>query len=162
MYDVYEIKKDFPLLNRAINGRKFVYLDTSASAQKPQCVLDKMSDIYLENYANPHRGAYFLADRITEEYENAREIVQKFINAKSANEIVFTRNATESINLVASSWGNTNLKPGDEVLISEAEHHANLVPWQQICFKSATSGDLGDYRFRWDVLYGYKRTKGNK
>ncbi len=136
MYDVYEIRKDFPLLNEKINGKNFAYLDTSASAQKPQCVLTKMMQIYSLCYANPHRGAYYFADKITAEYENAREIVREFINAKSAKEIVFTRNATESINLVASVWGGNNLKEGDEVLISEAEHHANLVPWQQICLKT--------------------------
>ena len=136
MYDVYKIKKDFPLLNEKINGKNFAYLDNSASAQKPQCVLTKMVQIYSQSYANPHRGAYYFADKITSEYENAREIVREFINAKSAKEIVFTRNATESINLVASVWGGNNLKEGDEVLISEAEHHANLVPWQQVCLKT--------------------------
>ena len=136
MFDVYEIKKDFPLLNCQINGCDFAYLDTSASAQKPQCVIDKETEIYTKIYANTHRGAYSLAEKITEEYENARETVRLFINAKSAKEIVFTRNATESINLVASSWGRSNLKIGDEVLISQAEHHANLVPWQQICHQT--------------------------
>ena len=157
MYDVYEIRKDFPLLNRKINGRDFAYLDTSASAQKPQCVLDKMAEIYTSLYANPHRGSYFLAEGITSEYENAREKVRKFINAESLKEIVFTRNATEAVNLVASSWGTANLKTGDEVLISEAEHHANLVPWQQIClktgaklrvFKVTDDGDFDEDDFR--------------
>ena len=157
MYDVYEIRKDFPLLNRKINGRDFAYLDTSASAQKPQCVLDKMAEIYTSLYANPHRGSYFLAEGITSEYENAREKVRKFINAESTKEIVFTRNATEAVNLVASSWGAANLKAGDEVLISEAEHHANLVPWQQIClktgaklrvFKVTDEGDFDEDDFR--------------
>ena len=133
MFDVYEIKKDFPILNSKIHGRDFAYLDTSASAQKPQCVIDKETEIYTQSYANPHRGAYLLAEKITTEYEAAREKVRSFINATSSKEIVFTRNATESINLVASSWGRANLKIGDEVLISQAEHHANLVPWQQIC-----------------------------
>lgn len=133
MFDVYEIKKDFPLLNRQINGRDFAYLDTSASAQKPQCVIDREAEVYAQMYANPHRGAYSLAEKITADYESARETVRSFINAASPKEIVFTRNATESINLVASSWGRANLKIGDEVLISQAEHHANLVPWQQIC-----------------------------
>ncbi|MBR3501611.1 MAG: SufS family cysteine desulfurase [Alphaproteobacteria bacterium] len=156
MYDVYEIKKEFPLLNKEINGKKIFYLDTSASAQKPRCVIDKMLQIYESEYANPHRGAYYLADRITSEYEAAREIVRQFINAESVKEIVFTRNATESINLVASSWGMANLKAGDEVVISEAEHHANLVPWQQIClktgaklqvFKVTDSGDFDEEDF---------------
>lgn len=133
MYDVYQIKKDFPLLWQEHNGKPLVYLDTSASAQKPYCVIEALDNIYTTAYANPHRGTYYLADRITELYENARETVRQFINAKSPKEIVFTRNATESINLVAYTWGHLNIKAGDEVLISQAEHHANLVPWQQLC-----------------------------
>lgn len=151
MYDVYEIKKDFPLLNQKINGNDIFFLDTSASAQKPQCVLDKIQEIYNFEYANPHRGSYYLAEKITSEYELARETVRSFINAKKTCEIVFTRNATESVNLVASSFGRNNLKIGDEVLISEAEHHANLVPWQQICLKTGAKlkifriTDAGDF-----------------
>ena len=133
MYDVYKIRKDFPVLNELIENKPFVYLDTSASAQKPQQVLDKMMQIYQTTYANPHRGSYLISENMTTEYEQAREIVRKFINAHYAREIIYTRNATESINLVASSWGSENLKHGDEILISQAEHHANLVPWQHIC-----------------------------
>lgn len=133
MYDVYKIRKDFPLLNKTVSGKPFFYLDTSASAQKPQQVLDKMMHIYQTTYANPHRGSYTISEQMTTEYEQARQIVKKFINAQQAKEIIFTRNATESINLVASSWGTENLKKDDEVLISQAEHHANLVPWQHIC-----------------------------
>lgn len=133
MYDVYEIRKDFPVINELINNRPFIYLDTSASAQKPQQVLDKMMQIYQTTYANPHRGSYTISENMTSEYEQARETVREFINARSSREIIYTRNATESINLVAASWGTDNLKSGDEVLISQAEHHANLVPWQHIC-----------------------------
>ena len=133
MYDVYEIRKDFPVLNEMINDKPFFYLDTSASAQKPQQVLDKMMKVYQKTYANPHRGSYTISEEMTTEYEQARETVREFINAKRAPEIIYTRNATESINLVASSWGGENLKAGDEVLISQAEYHANLVPWQHIC-----------------------------
>ena len=133
MYDVYEIRKDFPVINELINNRPFIYLDTSASAQKPQQVLDKMMQIYQTTYANPHRGSYTISENMTTEYEQARETVREFINAHSSREIIYTRNATESINLVAASWGTDNLKSGDEVLISQAEHHANLVPWQHIC-----------------------------
>ena len=136
MYDVYKIRQDFPILKQKVNDRPVIYMDTAASAQKPLCVLEKIEDIYKTKYANPHRGTYFYADEITSEYENARITVQKFLNAAKAKEIVFTRNATESINLVASAWGSDNLHEGDEVLISEAEHHANLVPWQQICRKT--------------------------
>lgn len=132
MFDVYEIRKQFPVLGRLINGKTNTFLDTGASAQKPQCVIDKMMKVYSEDYANVHRGSYLLSEEITLEYEKARRTVQKFINAKSDKEIVFTRNATESINLVAAAWGRKFLKKGDEILISEAEHHANLIPWQQV------------------------------
>ena len=133
MYDANKIRNDFPILAKKINNRQIYYLDTSASAQKPFCVIDKMNYIYTEAYANPHRGSYYFADAITTEFEKARQTVAEFINARESREIIFTRNATEAINLVASSWGKDNLRSGDEVLISEAEHHANLVPWQQIC-----------------------------
>lgn len=132
MYDVYKIRKDFPVLMQSVNGKPNTFLDSGASAQKPKCVIDRMFDIYTKEYSNVHRGSYMLSEQITWDYEAARKIVQKFLNAKSEKEIVFTRNATESINLVAASWGRKNLKKGDEVLISEAEHHANLVPWQML------------------------------
>lgn len=130
MYDVYKIRQDFPVLNRKINGKYNAYLDTGASAQKPYQVLEAMRKAYEEQYANVHRGAYWLSESITSEYEKSREIVRRFLNAASNKGIVFTRNATESINLVAASWARKNLKEGDEILISEAEHHANIVPWQ--------------------------------
>ena len=139
MFDVYQIRKDFPLLNRPLNGRPVAFLDTAASAQKPQCVPDKMAQIYQTCYANAHRGSYWFAEQITEEFEAARQTVRAFINARETREIIWTRNATESINLVAATWGMQNLRAGDEVLISEAEHHANLVPWQQICAKTGAT-----------------------
>ena len=151
MFDVEQIRKDFPILSLPINGRPVAFLDTSASAQKPLCVLEKMRQVYLTSYANAHRGSYYFAEVLTSEFEAARQTVQQFINAPSPKEIVFTRNATESINLVAATWGAQNLHAGDEVLISEAEHHANLVPWQHICevtgavlrvFKIAYNGDF--------------------
>ncbi|MBP5353478.1 MAG: SufS family cysteine desulfurase [Alphaproteobacteria bacterium] len=151
MYDVYKIREDFPIFRELINGKPVTYMDTAASAQKPHQVLDKMAMVYNSIYANPHRGTYYFADAITQEYENARETVRGFINARHINEIVFTRNATESINLVAASWGRANLQSGDEVLISEAEHHANLVPWQEICRSTGAKlrvfaiTDDGDY-----------------
>ena len=119
-------------LSWKIHGKPNVFLDSAASAQKPVCVLDKMNDICRRCYANVHRGIYQLSEETTAAYENAREIVRRFINAASADEIVFTRNATEAVNLVAATWGRKFLKPGDEVLISQAEHHANLVPWQML------------------------------
>ena len=151
MYDVYQIRKDFPILAEKVNGTPVAFLDTAASAQKPTVVLDKMREVYTKAYANPHRGSYFFAEEITTAFENARIEVQKFIHAASAKEIVFTRNATESINLVAATWGAKNLHAGDEVLISEAEHHANLVPWQHICevtgarLKVFAVSDEGDF-----------------
>lgn len=131
MYDVYEIRKDFPELALTVNGRPNTYLDTAASALKPEAVVEKMMSFYRMHYSNVHRGAYYLSEQATAEYEKARETVARFVNAGS-REIVFTRSATESINLAAASWGMHNLKPGDEILLSEAEHHANLVPWQMV------------------------------
>ncbi|MBE6452932.1 MAG: SufS family cysteine desulfurase [Alphaproteobacteria bacterium] len=132
MYDITSIRCDFPVLSRKINGKRNTFLDSAASAQKPQQVIDKIVDIYSGRYANVHRGSYLLSEEITSEYEYARRIVQKFLNARSEQEIVFTRNATEAINLVASTWGKKFLTKIDEVLISEAEHHANLVTWQML------------------------------
>lgn len=139
MYDVYQVRKDFPAFSRQINGKPNVFLDTAASAQKPQAVLNKMMDVYAFSYSNVHRGAYRLSEQATAEYEQARETVCRFINAAAADEIIFTRSATESINLVAASWGMANLQPGDEILLSEAEHHANLIPWQQVRDKTGCS-----------------------
>lgn len=154
MYNVEQIRKDFPVLSQIINGKPNTFLDSAASAQKPQVVIDKIVDIYTNTYSNVHRGSYHLSEAITEEYELSRRIVQKFINAKSENEIVFTRNATEAINLVASTWGRKFLTKMDEVLISEAEHHANLVPWQilrdEIGFELKIFKINDDGSFSWD------------
>ena len=134
MYDIEKIREDFPALSDTFDGKPNIYLDTAASAQKPQCVIDKICRIYTHTYANVHRGTYALATAITQEYEQARQVIASFIKAKSC-EIIFTRNATESINLVAASWAEQNLKENDEILVSEAEHHANLVPWQIVAKK---------------------------
>lgn len=130
MYNVEQIRKDFPIFDVKINGKANTFLDSGASAQKPRCVIDKIVEVYTKSYANVHRGAYLLSEEATAEYEEARRTVRKFINAASEKEIVFTRSATESINLVASTWGRKFLTKIDEVVITEAEHHANLVPWQ--------------------------------
>ena len=130
MYDVEKIRKDFPVLSTKINGHRNTFLDSAASAQKPRAVVEKMATFYLNNYANVHRGSYLLSETSTLAYEQARATVQRFLNAAKSEEIVFTRNATESINLVAATWGRKFLTKIDEVIISEAEHHANLVPWQ--------------------------------
>lgn len=132
MYNVEEVRKDFPVLSKLINGKPNTFLDSGASAQKPRQVIERICNVYSEEYSNVHRGSYLLSEQLTADYEAARKMVQKFVNAKSPNEIVFTRNATESINLVAWTWGKKFLKKGDTVLVSEAEHHANLVPWQML------------------------------
>jgi cysteine desulfurase/selenocysteine lyase len=126
-----ELRQDFPILQRVLpNGRPLVYLDNAASSQKPESVIRAMDDYYRRYNANVHRGVHTLSEEATEAFEVAREKVAKFINAPSARQIIFTRGATESINLVAYTWGRANLGPGDEVLITEMEHHANIVPWQ--------------------------------
>lgn len=130
MYDVEKIRKDFPIFDIKVNNKPNTFLDSGASAQKPQCVIDAIVDTYTKEYANVHRGSYFLSEEITYKYEQARKTVQKFLNTAKADEIVFTRNATEAINLVASTWGKKFLSKIDEVIITELEHHANLVPWQ--------------------------------
>jgi len=124
-----DVKADFPLLSRTVHGRPIVYLDSAASSQKPQCVLDAMNDYYERRNANVHRSAYEIAAQATESMEAARRAMARFVNAPSAAEVVFTKNVTEAINLVARSWGGANLGPGDAVVITEMEHHANIVPW---------------------------------
>ncbi len=130
--DIALVRADFPILERKVHGRKLVYLDSAASAQKPRSVIDTMTRFYEEDYANIHRGVHFLSQRSTDAFENARAKVARFVNAAKADEIVFTRNATEAINLVAQTWGRKNLGPGDEVVLTELEHHANIVPWQML------------------------------
>jgi cysteine desulfurase/selenocysteine lyase len=128
--DVATIKRDFPILERHLNGKRLVYLDSASSAQKPLAVLDAMDDAYRNHYANIHRGVYTIAEEATAAFEAARRKVARFLNAPRTEELVFTRNATESINLVAYSWARANLKPGDAIVLSHMEHHANVVPWQ--------------------------------
>ncbi len=123
-------RADFPILAREINGKPLAFLDSAASAQKPAAVLDAMNHFARTSYANIHRGAYTLSEEATRAYERARKNVAKFINARSARELIFTRNTTESINLVARTWAEANLRPGDALLLTEMEHHSNIVPWQ--------------------------------
>ena len=129
-FDVERVRADFPILSRTVHGKPLAFLDSGASAQKPRAVIDAMARLYEAEYANIHRGVYELSARATEAYEGARARVQRFVNARSASEIVFTKGATEAINLVAASWGGTFLGEGDEVVLSVLEHHANIVPWQ--------------------------------
>lgn len=127
-----QVRQDFPILSQEVNGKPLVYLDNAATSQKPQAVLDAMLHYYQRDNANVHRGVHTLSARATEDYEGARDKVAQFVNASSRDEIVFTRNASEAINLVAYAWGLNELKEGDEILLSVMEHHSNLVPWQLI------------------------------
>mgnify|MGYP002580299126 FL=1 len=129
-YNIQDVRADFPILAREVHGKPIVYLDNGATTQKPLCVLDAMRDEYLNVNANVHRGVHYLSVQATELHEQARETVRRFINARSVSEIVFTRGTTEGLNLVASTFGDEFLKPGDEVIVSTMEHHSNIVPWQ--------------------------------
>jgi cysteine desulfurase / selenocysteine lyase len=129
-FDVEKVRLDFPILAKTVYGKPLVYLDNAASAQKPKSVLDRMVFAYENEYANVHRGLHYLANAATEGFEHARETVRAFINAQSTDEIIFTRNATEALNLVAASLGHMVLQPGDEIILSVMEHHSNIVPWQ--------------------------------
>ena len=130
MYDINKVRDSFPILSRTVYGKPLVYLDNGATTQKPLCVLDAMCEEYLNVNANVHRGVHWLSQQATDLHEAARETVRKFINARSANEVVFTRGTTESLNLVASSFTEGCMKEGDEVIVSTMEHHSNIVPWQ--------------------------------
>ena len=130
--DVARIRQDFPILSRPVRGKRLVFLDSAASAQKPRSVMDAERDIYETGYANVHRGVYSLSQRATDEFESVREKVCQLLNARETREIVFVRGATEAINLVAQSFGRAFLSAGDEVLISHMEHHSNIVPWQML------------------------------
>ena len=129
-FDVARLRADFPILAERVYDKPLVFLDSAASAQKPQCVIDAVSHCYSREYANIHRGVYWLSARATQAYEEARVKVQRFINAASEREIIFTKSTTEAINLVAASYGGATLKEGDEIILSHLEHHANIVPWQ--------------------------------
>ena len=128
--DITKIREDFPILGRTVYGRPLVYLDNAATTQKPRCVVDAITEEYYSVNANVHRGVHFLSHQATELHEAARETVRRFINARSTNEIVFTRGTTESINLLASSFGEACMTEGDEIIVSTMEHHSNIVPWQ--------------------------------
>jgi cysteine desulfurase / selenocysteine lyase len=132
-FDIVKIRKDFPILSRKVNGKPLIYFDSGATAQKPQQVIDTIAKYYSEQNANIHRGVHTLSQEITTAYENARVIIQKHINAKHPHEIIFTNGTTESINLVASGFSKKFVNAGDEVLITEMEHHSNILPWQQLC-----------------------------
>lgn len=129
MYDVTEIRKDFPILGREVNGKPLVYLDNGASAQKPQVVIDAISNTYANEYANVHRGLHYLSNLATDNYESVRGVIARFLNAKSEDEIILNSGTTEGINMVAYGWAMPRLQAGDEIVLSVMEHHANIVPW---------------------------------
>jgi cysteine desulfurase / selenocysteine lyase len=161
--DPVALRRDFPILDQEINGHPLIYLDSASSSQKPQVVIDAVSDYYREYNANVHRGIYTIGEKSTTEYEKARARVARFINAPDAHEIIFTRNATEAINLVAYAWGRRNIGPGDAIVLTEMEHHANLVPWQLLVQEK--DGDLefipitDDGQLRLDVFEVLLRLK---
>lgn len=132
MVDIHNIRAQFPILEQQVHGKPLIYLDNAATTQKPRCVIDSVSECYTTINANVHRGIHHLSQKATEQFEEARNIVRRFINAAHGHEVIFTRGTTESINLVATSFGNTFLKAGDEVIISTMEHHSNIVPWQML------------------------------
>jgi len=138
--DAAALRADFPILRRDINGHRLIYLDSASSSQKPQVVIDAMTEYYEQHNANVHRGIYTIAEEATAAYEGARVTVARFINAPDSHELVWTRNATEAINLVAYSWGRRNVGRGDQIILTEMEHHANLVPWQLLV--QEVDGDL--------------------
>ncbi|MDX2305222.1 MAG: cysteine desulfurase [Microscillaceae bacterium] len=131
-FDVYKIREDFPILHQEVNGKPLIYLDNAATSQKPKAVIEALDTYYLKNNANIHRGAHYLAAKSTGDYEQTREAIRAFLNARWVEEIIFTRGVTEGVNLVASTWGRKNLQVGDEVILSTMEHHSNIVPWQLI------------------------------
>src|SRR6201987_4987649 len=150
-YDVARIREDFPILAMQIYGKPLIYLDNAASAQKPKAVLDRLEQAYRSEYANVHRGLHYLANAATEAYEGAREKVRAFLNARRSEEIIFTRNATEAINLVAYTFARERISPGDEIVLSIMEHHSNIVPWhflrerQGVVIKWAPVDDEGNF-----------------
>jgi len=164
--DAQKLRADFPIFEQLIHGKPLSFLDSAASSQKPRQVLEPMTHFYETSYANVHRGVYELAERATAGYEGARETVGRFLNAPSSREVVFTRNATEGINLVAYSWGMNNLGPGDVVLVTELEHHSNFVPWQYVArrtgadFRMLPLDDQGELRLdALDELVGDSRVR---
>ena len=132
MFDVNTIRKDFPILSRQVNGKPLVYLDSGATAQKPECVIEAVNRMHREQNANIHRGVHHLSEEATSLYEQARERVRVYIGAAAREEIIFTAGATASINTVAYAWGEEFLRSGDNIIVSEMEHHSNIVPWQLI------------------------------
>ncbi|MDC1141818.1 cysteine desulfurase [Planctomycetota bacterium] len=164
-FDVAAIRQEFPILRQQINGKPLVYLDNGASTQKPQCVIDRLRTFYEAEYANIHRAVHELSQVATENYEAARRICQRFINAASDHECIFVRGTTEATNLVANTWGRANIGAGDEVVITAMEHHSNIVPWQMLCeqtgakLRVAPMDDTGTLKFNEYKALLNERTK---
>lgn len=162
-FDIERIRSQFPILSEQVRGKPLVYLDNAATCQKPQVVIDAIGDFYRHDYSNVHRGVHALSERATKKYEEARNKVQRFINAESSDEIVFVRGTTEAINLVAQTYGKANLGEGDEILITAMEHHSNIVPWQMLCeqtgavLKVAPINEKGEL-----IMEGFRALLGEK
>ena len=165
MINIEKIRKDFPILSEKVNGNDLVYLDNAATSHKPKKVINSLVNYYEKYNSNVHRGVHTLSIKATDEFENSRKSVQKFINAKSSNEIIFTRNASESLNLISYSWGRENINSGDEIFITPFEHHSNIVPWQMLCkekkanlkyFPIDSNGDVDVEKFSKEIS---KKTK---
>ncbi len=155
-FDVERVRRDFPILDREVRGRPLVYLDNAATTQKPRAVLDALTRYYTESNANIHRGVHYLSETATQAHEAARVTMQRFFNAREAREVIFTRNATEGINLVAQTFGRTQVGEGDEIVITGMEHHSNIVPWQMLCEQTGATLRVApitdDGELEWDEL----------
>jgi len=154
MFDVNKIRAEFPILHQQVYDHPLAYLDNAATTQKPQCVIDALRRYYERDNANIHRGVHYLSEKSTANYEAARDKLRAFINARSEREIVFVRGATEAINLVAASWGRSNVTAGDEILITELEHHSNIVPWQLLCEQTGSKLVVAPINNQGEVIIG--------
>jgi len=152
-FPIEKIRADFPILAEKIRGKDLVYLDNAASCQKPNAVIDAISDLYRHDYANIHRGVHTLSVRATDKFEGARTKVKDFINAASEKEIIFVRGATEAVNLVAQSYGRANIRAGDEILITAMEHHSNIVPWQLLCKQTGAVLKVAPINLKGELIY---------
>lgn len=152
MLDIDKIRKDFPILTQTVNKKPFVYMDNNATTQKPRCVLDKINDYYLKQNSSIHRGVHYFSNLATREYELARETIKNFIHAEKPEEIIFTHGTTSSLNLLAFSFGEKYIQEGDEIIISEMEHHANIVPWQMMCERKNAKLKVIPFNDKGDII----------
>jgi len=163
MIDIQAIRKDFPILNQKTYNHQIVYFDNAATSQKPQIVIDTTNEYYLKYNSNIHRGVHYLSEKMTEAYENARKTVKSFINAKFQHEIIFTSGTTESINLVAFTFGEKYIFENDEIIISQNEHHSNIVPWQMVCERKGAKIKVLPLQYNGELdLNAYKKLFNDK